>query len=86
MGPDWKQQDLEKAAEKVFHVSSCTPKMMDFIYGEIWQHVWGGFRILLPSADVVRVFGYKLKLSHNAVTSQYYCRVCLKINRLENPN
>ena len=86
MGPDWKQQDLEKAAEKVFHVSSCTLKMMDFIYGEIWQHVWGGFRILLPSADVVRVFGYKLKLSHNAVTYQYYCRVCLKINRLENPN
>ena len=67
-------------------MSVCTPKIAVFIHGEMRKHVRDYCSILIRDADVVRVFGYKLKLSHNAVTYQYYCRVCLKINRLENPD
>ena len=60
--------------------------MSGFIKGEMQRRVQDGFSILLPVADVVRIFGVKLKHSRIASVPQANLRLRLILNLLENPN
>ena len=55
-GPPWSQEALENGIQNIPHVSACTPEIVWFIQGEMQRRVKGGFSILLPAADTVRVF------------------------------
>ena len=62
IGPTWKRKYLYCAVKKGPHELACTPAMQKLIRGEMQKWVWDGFSITLPTSDVVRVFGDKLKL------------------------
>ena len=55
---------LDRAIEKGSHVYACPPEMMALIRREMRNRMQDFSSILLPAADAVRLFGYKLKLSH----------------------
>ena len=63
MWPPWSPQALETTISKGPHASACTPEMNSFIRGDIQRRVKDGFSILLLAADVIRLFGERLKLS-----------------------
>ena len=44
--------------------------MTAFIRGEVQRRIKDGFRILLPAADAIQLFGEKLKLSCIAAVTQ----------------
>ena len=67
-------------------MSECTTEMTTFICVDIWKHVWDGFRILHLVSGVVRLFGYKLKLSRIVMVPQESHRLRLIINLSEKPN
>ena len=69
-GPAWPQKALDCAMAKGPHALAYTPEMTAFIRGELHQHVPDGFSILLPVADVVRLFGDNLKLSRITAVPQ----------------
>ena len=68
------------------HTSSCTPEMTSFIRGELRRRIKGGFSILLPAADAMRLFGEKLKLSRIAAVPQAYRHSRLILNLSAQPN
>ena len=86
MGPAWTQRSLERANAKGSHFSACTPKITEFIRGDMRQHVQCCFRILLPAVNAVRVFGDKLKLSCIDAAHQDHLRPCLITKPLKNPD
>ena len=61
------------------------PEMAVFVRGEMHQHIKYGFRILLPAADAVRVFGVKLNMSRIDAVPQKHRRLRIILNLLENP-
>ena len=61
---------LETAISKGPHASACTLETNSFIRGELRRRIKDGFSILLPAADVMRLFGKKLKLSRIAAVPQ----------------
>ena len=50
------------------------------------RRIKDGFSILLPAADVIRLFGERLKLSCIAAVPQAHCRPHLIINLLVQPD
>ena len=54
--------------------------MTDFIRGEMQRRIKYGFRIFLPLADAIRLFGEKLKLSCIAEMPQAHRCLRLIIN------
>ena len=64
---------LAKAGPGERHIegSPCSDSIT-FIYREMQRHVQDSFGIILPTRDVVRVFGDKLKLSCIAAVPQVY--------------
>ena len=71
---------LETVISKGPHALACTPDMTTFIQGEIQISIKDGFRILLPAADTVRIFGNKLNLSYIAEVPQSDRRPRLILN------
>ena len=86
MEPAWSWRALERAIVKGPHASSCTPKAMKNICGEMRKCVWDCFRILLPVVGEVRMLRYKLKLSLIDVVPQDHQRPGLILNLLTKPN
>ena len=66
MGPPWSPEALETAIYKGPHASACTPDMNSFIRVELRRRIKDGFSILLLTADVIPLFGERLKLSRIA--------------------
>ena len=60
--------------------------MTDFIRGEMQRRIKYGFRIFLPSADAIRLFGEKLKLSCITEMPQAHRRLRLIINLPSQPD
>ena len=60
--------------------------MMAIIYREMQKYIWDCFRIILPAADVVRVFVDKLKLSRIAASPQEHLRLRLILKLSAKPN
>ena len=85
-GLPWTKQALEKVIPKGTHTSTCTPDMVAFICRDMRQIVRDGIHILLPFPDVVRMFGYKLKLSRTTVFPQEHHTPHLIINLLSKPD
>ena len=54
--------------------------MTAFIQGEMQRSIKDGFSILLPAADVIRLFGEKLKIYHIAAVPQTHFRPRLILN------
>ena len=82
----WYQQALDQTIAKRPHASTCTPKITTFIRREMSQQMQDGFSILLPAAEIVRVFWDKLKLSCIADIPQDYFHPRLIINLLAKTN
>ena len=60
--------------------------MTEFIRREMRQNLRNGFSILLPTADMVRLFVDNTKLSHTVAVTQYHHSLRLIINLLAQPN
>ena len=60
--------------------------MTVFIRRGVKRNVQDGFRILLPAADAVQMFGMNLKLSRIAAVPQAHLQPRLIFNLLENLN
>ena len=86
MGPPWSPQALETAISKGPHTSACTPEMTSFIRGDMQQRIKYGFSILLLAADVVQVFGERLKMSRIAAVPQAHLRLRLILNLSAQPD
>ena len=84
-GPPWSPVALETALSKGPHASACTPEMISFILGELWRRIKDGFSILLPAADVMRLFGERLKLSCITAVPQAHRHPRLILNLLAQP-
>ena len=65
------RQALEHAIANGPHVLACPPYMTLLIHWETQKRVQDGFIILLPVADVVHIFGEKLKLSRIAAVPRH---------------
>ena len=85
-GPPWSPEALETAISKGPHASACTPEMTLFIRGELRQRIKDGFSILLLTADNMRLFGEKLKLSRIAAVPQAHHRPRLILNLSAQPD
>ena len=59
--------------------------MVRFIQGDMQRRIQDGFRILLPAADTVQVFGAKLKISRITAVPQEHLQLRLILNLLEKP-
>ena len=60
--------------------------MNAFVRGEMQQRIKDCFIILLPAADVIQIFGEKLKLSRIVAVPQAHCRLCLILIMLARPD
>ena len=60
--------------------------MTEFIRGEMYQREQYGFSVLLAMAAIVRMIGYKLKLSCIAESPQEHSRSRLIINLSKKTN
>ena len=85
-GPSWTQRDLDQAITEEPYTSAYKQEIKPFMSGEIRQSVQDGCSILLSAADVVRLFGDKLKLSCIAAFLQEYLRLRRIINLSAQPN
>ena len=81
-GPLWSPQALETAISKDSHASSCAPEITPFIRGEMRRRIKDGFSILLLAADVIQMFGERLKISCIAAVPQAHRRLHLILNLL----
>ena len=77
---------LERVIAQGYHTSACTPKMTAVIIGDLQQRLQYGLSILLPVAEVVRLFGGKLKLSRIAAVSQEHRKLRLILNLTAQPD
>ena len=66
------------------HASACTPDVVGFIGREMQRMLQYGFRILLPAADIVRIFGERIKLSRIAEVLQAHLwpRLILNLSKI----
>ena len=85
-GTQWYPQALETAISKAPHASACTLEMTTFIGGEMKRRINDGFSILLPAADVVQLFGEKMKISRIATVPQAHRHPRLILNLSEKPD
>ena len=60
--------------------------MNAFVRGEMQQRIKDGFIILLPAADVIQIFGEKLKLSRIVAVPQAHRRPRLILNLSAQPD
>ena len=60
--------------------------MTTFIWGEMQRRIKYGFSILLPAADVIQLFGARLKLSRIAEVPQAHCSPRLILNLSAQPD
>ena len=81
-GPPWYPQAMQTSIYKGPHASDCTPEMNAFIQGDMQRRIKYGFRILLLTAEAIRLFGDNMKLSRIVAAPHAYFRPHLILNLL----
>ena len=85
-GPPWSPEALDTAISKGPHASARTPDMTSFIQGELRRRIKDSFSILLLEADVIQLFGERLKLSCIAAVPKTHCRLRLILKMSAQPD
>ena len=85
-GPPWLRGALEDSIKKCPYASKCTPEMVEFIQWDMQWRVQDRFKILLPAASTLILFGQRLKLSRIAAVPKAYRQPGLILSLSAQPN
>ena len=77
---------METAIYKGTQYSACTTETTYLIWGEMQRSIKDGFSTLFPTADTIRLFGERLKLSRIAAVPQANFRLRLILNLSAQPD